>query len=202
MINTDTLIDAIRDRATSTLRDWNPDGCEFASSGYVAATGDNIDLHDEGSVSAYVDPETGATMIGTNGDNVELDESTDYGVAELAALADLRDQLPCGYQADYITEQIERCAVQTIAAHEGLEIVSSSMLPHADLLDADPTIKDYADEGILQDDGTVTVACVTTDGYEFCTWGQTRELDDGTTALDGYAPVLDDVEDLLAVALL
>lgn len=226
MINIDTLIDAIRDRASSTLRDWNPDNCERGSSGYIPAptAGDPIDLASEAAVSAYTTAD-GAIMIGTNGGDYELDESTDYGVAELAALADLRDALNSDLfgayyrtqdekndpaikrindQIDYIEGLIDRHIIKAIADYEGLEIVWHTDLPNAELLADTPYIRSYADEGIRDKDGNIIVAVYTENpnAGEYCTWGQTCELDDGTTALDCYEPDMNDIADFLAVALL
>lgn len=225
MIKTSEIIEAVNARVTATLRDWNPENCEHSSSGYIPAReGDTIDLHSESSVSAYT-MEDGSIMIGTNGGDSELDASATYGVAEIAALAELRNTLDSALfsayyhtkdekndpvikrldrQIDEIDNAIENRAIEALAAHEGLEIVSSSELPNAELLDSDPTVKTYADFGVKDQDGTVIVAFYSTNlnAGEYCTWGETRELDDGTTALDGYEPRMDEIEDFLAVALL
>lgn len=196
-----TAEELIAECTTSTLRDWNPACCEYGSSGYIPADeGDAIDLHSESSVSAYIDDDTGAIMIGSNGEDAEALEDAGYDVATLAALIDLRDQLDDEDKIDYIDGIIRRRGLDAIVEHFGLEIVSSSELPNAELLDSDPTVKTYADFGIKDQDGTVTVAYKSTEGNMICTWGQTTTLDDGTPALEGFAG--EDIEDLLAIALL
>ena len=226
MIKTSDLIETLRARAVAVNRDWNPGNCECGSSGYIPAptAGDPIDLDSEAAVSAYTTA-GGAIMIATNGGDDELNESTDYGIAELAALADLRDQLDSALfhayyitkneendpaikrlndQIDYIDGLIDRHIIKAIADYEGLEIVWHTNLPTAELLADTPYIRSYADEGIRNKDGTIIVAVYprNPNAGEYCTWGQTRELDDGTTALDCYEPDMTDIADLLAVALL
>lgn len=196
-----TTEELIAECTTSTLRDWNPAACEYGSAGYIEADeGDAIDLHDEASVSAYIDDDTGAIMIGSNGEDAEAEESTRYGVAELAALIDLRDQIDDEDQIDYIDGIVRRRGLDAILEHFGLEIVSSSELPNAHLLDDDPTVKTYADYGVKDQTGTVTVAYTSTSGNTICTWGQTTTDDDGNTVLEGFAG--EDIEDLLAIQLL
>lgn len=225
MIKTSEIIEAVNARVTATLRDWNPENCEHSSSGYIPAReGDTIDLHSESSVSAYT-MEDGSIMIGTNGGDSELDASATYGVAEIAALAELRKTLDSALfsayyrtkdekndpeikrldrQIDEIDKAIENRAVEALADYEGLEIVPCEHMPNSELLDDDTTIRSYADFGIKTRNGAVIVAFYSTNpnAGEYCTWGETRELDDGTTALDGYEPRMSDIEDFLAVALL
>lgn len=196
-----TTEELIAECTTSTLRDWNPACCEYGSAGYIPAReGDTIDLHDESSVSAYIDDDAGAIMIASNGEDAEAEESTHYGVAELAALIDLRDQLDDEDQIDYIDHIIRRRGLDAILEHFGLEIVSCSELPNAHLLDDDPTVKTYADYGVKDQSGTVTVAYESTSGNTICTWGQTTTDDDGNAVLEGFAG--EDIEDLLAIQLL
>lgn len=196
-----TTEELIAECATSTLLDWNPACCEYGSAGYIPAReGDTIDLHDEASVSAYIDDDTGAIMIGTNGEDAEALEDAGYDVATLAALIDLRDQLDDEDKIDYINGIISRHGLDAVAEHFGLEIVSSSELPNAELLNDDPTVKTYADYGVKDQTGTVTVAYTSTSGNTICTWGQTTTDDDGNTVLEGFAG--EDIEDLLAVTLL
>lgn len=195
-----TTEELIAECTTSTLRDWNPDGCKCGSAGYIEGDEDDtIDLHDEASVSAYV-ADDGAIMIATNGGDTEATEDLRYGVAELAALIDLRDQLDDEDQIDYIDGIVRRCGLDAILEHFGLEIVSCSELPNAHLLDDDPTVKTYADYGVKDQTGTVTVAYTSTSGNTICTWGQTTTDDDGNAVLEGFAG--EDIEDLLAVTLL
>ena len=220
-LNGVTVKELVAQCATATLRDWNPDGCEYGSSGYIEADeGDTIDLHDEASVSAYTTAD-GAIMIATNGGDAEAEEYADYGVAELAALIDLRDKLDSApfhayyltkdekndqeikkldAQIDYIDRIISRRGLDAVLEHFGLEVVCSSELPNAELLDTDPSIDRYADFGVKDKDGTVTVAYYTRSGYTICTWGQTTTDDDGNTVLEGFAG--EDIEDLLATVLL
>lgn len=208
-MNKNTIRDFLRNGATveelisectyAVLRDWNPAG-KCGSVGYIEADeGDTIDLHDEGCVSAYVDDD-GSITIATNGGETNADEVTAYGVAELAALIDLRDQLDDEDQIDYINNIVRSRGLDAVADHFGLEIVSSSELPNAELLDSDPTIRTYAADGVLDQDGRVTVAYTSKEGYTACTTGDAIELDDGTPCLEGFAP--EDIEDLLAVVLL
>ena len=198
--NGTTVEELIAWAVDSTLRDWNPESAQFASAGYIEASDDDeIDLHDEASVSAYVTAD-GAIMIATNGGDSEAEEDTTYGVAELAALIDLRDQLEDEDKIDYIDGIISRRGLDAVLEHFGLEVVCSSELPNAELLDSDPTVKAYADFGVKDQTGTVTVAYRSTDGNTICTWGQTTTDDDGNTVLDGFAG--EDIEDLLAVTLL
>lgn len=195
-----TAEELVAECTTSTLRDWNPDECEHGSAGYVEADeGDTIDLNDEASVSAYTTAD-GAIMIGTNGGDTEATEDLRYGVAELAALIDLREQVDDEDQVDYIDNIIRRRGLDAVLEHFGLEIVSSSELPNAHLLDDDPTVKTYADYGVKDQSGTVTVAYESTSGNTICTWGQTTTDDDGNTILEGFAG--EDIEDLLAIQLL
>lgn len=226
MIKTSDLIETLRARAVAVNRDWNPDNCERGSSGYIPAptAGDPIDLASEAAVSAYTTAD-GAIMIGTNGGDDEAEEDTAYGVAELAALADLRDALNSDLfgayyrtqdekndpsikrlndQIDYIDGLIDRHIIKAIADYEGLQIVWHTDLPNAELLADTPYIRSYADEGIRDKDGNIIVAVYpgNPNAGEYCTWGQTRELDDGTTALDCYEPDMNDIADFLAVALL
>lgn len=206
---------------TSVLRDWNPDECEHGSAGYIVAEeGDTVDLHDECSVSAYTTKD-GDIMIATNGGDHEATEDLRYGVAELAALADLRDQLYSALfsayyrtkdekndpeikklngQIDHIDAIIKDHGLEAVAAHFGLEIVSSSELPNAELLDSDPSVARYARYGVKDASGTVTVAYTTPTYETICTWGDTTTDDDGNTVLDGFAG--EDIEDLLATVLL
>ena len=196
-----TIEELIAECTTSTLRDWNPAACEYASAGYIPADeGDAIDLHDEASVSAYIDDDTGAIMIGTNGEDAEAAENLNYGVAELAALIDLRDQLEDEDKIDYINGIVRRRGLEAVADHFGLEIVSCSELPNAKLLDSDPSVARYARYGVKDASGTVTVAYTTPTYETICTWGDTTTDDDGNTVLDGFAG--EDIEDLLAVTLL
>lgn len=194
-----TVEELIAECTTSTLRDWNPAACEHGSAGYIDHA-DLFDLHGEDSVSAYVDDDTGAIMIGSNGEDAEAEESTRYGVAELAALIDLRDQLEDEDKIDYINGIIRRRGLDAVAEYFDLEIVSSSELPNAELLDSDPTIRTYARFGIKDASGTVTVAYESTSGNTICTWGLITDDDDGNAVLEGFAG--EDIEDLLAIQLL